>query len=624
MLKKIISLFTVAAAVLCGSLGVCAATKSSTAPNALLIANGIIDWKKSDVGAAAGGDLINSKFLEQAGTTPGDWYPIGLGRLGVRDNYAGYLAVIKDQIEQRYRQPGKLSAAKATEWHRIALAVLAMEGDPTNIGKDENGQSINLIADGTYDRGKTTPLGRQGINGWIWGLITLDSKRYEVPANAFDTRDKIIVEIVRQQLLDGGFALSGKTADADITAMAIQALAPYYNSEKSYTYTQRATKKQVTKTVRQTVDEALTCLSKQQLNTGDFASWGTENVESTDQVVVALCSLGIDPLTDTRFIKNGNTLLDGILKYRMPDGGFIHSYTYDPDNPTSLPNRSNTMASEQTLYTMAAIWRRQEGMRTLYDFRAEQSLLLKKQISELEAKIGQVNAFTKAGELKKLLTAYYALPKSEQCYVNNYWRLSNAAKKRGINVAEIARTTPVTQSPASAESNEVLLYFSNSDREAVDHLPEKLSTEQYVLVTSLLDKLNQSEYFTEKEKYFKKLTAAKAKIAAVQAEIDALNAEIKEKLYPFDKMNLKNKKTVDSIVKRYHALSAYDQQKIERFEDVMKTKTKIDNLLRGIIIAVVLCVIAAVTAVFWVRRVKARQTKKEREMQELAALYKGE
>ena len=59
MLKKIISLFTIAAAVLCGSLGVCAATKSSTAPNALLIANGIIDWKKSDVGAAAGGSTAN-------------------------------------------------------------------------------------------------------------------------------------------------------------------------------------------------------------------------------------------------------------------------------------------------------------------------------------------------------------------------------------------------------------------------------------------------------------------------------------------------------------------------------------------------------------------------------------
>ena len=61
-----------------------------------------------------------------------------------------------------------------------------------------------------------------------------------------------------------------------------------------------------------------------QLDTGDFASWGTENVESTDQVVVALCCLGIDPLKDERFIKNGKTLLDGILKYRMSDGGFVH------------------------------------------------------------------------------------------------------------------------------------------------------------------------------------------------------------------------------------------------------------------------------------------------------------
>ena len=178
-----------------------------------------------------------------------------------------------------------------------------MGGDPTNIGKDSGGKSINLIADGTYDRGKTTPLGRQGINGWIWGLITLDSMSYEVPEGAYYTRDDIIVEIIKQQLTDGGFALSGKTADADITAMALQALAPYYNSEKSYTYTQRVNKKKVTKAVYQIVDEALECLSKQQLDTGDFASWGTENVESTDQVVVALCSLGIDPLTDKRFMK---------------------------------------------------------------------------------------------------------------------------------------------------------------------------------------------------------------------------------------------------------------------------------------------------------------------------------
>ncbi len=623
MLKRITAVILLIITVFTCSVCVCADTPhSGGAYDIMSVANGIIKWKKSDVGSASDGFLINDKFLELAGTTPGDWFPIGLGRLGIKDNNAGYLAVIKDRIEERYKQSGKLSAAKATEWHRIALAVLAMGGDPTNIGKDSGGKSINLIADGTYDRGKTTPLGRQGINGWIWGLITLDSMSYEVPEGAYYTRDDIIVEIIKQQLTDGGFALSGKTADADITAMALQALAPYYNSEKSYTYTQRVNKKKVTKAVYQIVDEALECLSKQQLDTGDFASWGTENVESTDQVVVALCSLGIDPLTDKRFIKNGNTLLDGILKYRMADGGFIHSFTYDPDNPTSLPDKSNTMASEQTLYTMAALWRYKNGMRALYDFRGEQSTALKKRIDDLKARIDGIGA--SANEIKELLAAYYSLPEGERRYVSNYRRLSDAAKKAGVDITEIADTTKVTESPKDSEETAALLYFSASDRKAADNLPAKPSTEQYVLVTSLLDKLKNSEDFEGKEKYLEKLTAAKAAIAAVQAEIDSINSDIKKKLYPFDKMKISDKKTVDGIVKRYNALTEYDRRKIERWEDVIKTKTKIDNLLRGIVIAVVLCVIAAVTAVLLIRRIKLKRRKKEAEMEELAALYKDE
>ena len=61
----------------------------------------------------------------------------------------------------------------------------------------------------------------------------------------------------------------------------------------------------------------------------------------------------------------------------MADGGFIHSFTYDPDNPTSLPDKSNTMASEQTLYTMAALWRYKNGMRALYDSAANKARRLK-------------------------------------------------------------------------------------------------------------------------------------------------------------------------------------------------------------------------------------------------------
>ena len=600
-----------------------AASANSAAADVWTVANGIVEWKKADNGSSPDGYLINEIFLELAGSTPGDWFPIGLGRLGIDDNYGGYLAVIKDQIEERYRQPGKLSAAKATEWHRIALAVLAAGGDPTSIGTDESGNPINLIADGTYDRGKTTPLGRQGINGWIWGLIALDSMRYEIPQDAYYTRDDIIIEILRQQLSDGGFALSGKVSDPDITAMALQALAPYYNSERTYTYTQKVLEKEVTKTVRQIVEEALACLSDLQLETGDFSSWGTQNVESTDQVAVALCCLGINPLEDERFIKNGNTLLDGILRYRMNDGGFVHSFTYDPDNPTSLPDQSNTMASEQTLYTMAAFWRQAEGMRTLYDFRPEQSNAMKQRIADLETKIKGIRASTVKTELEEMLVSFYSIPENERSYVSNYWLLSDAAKSVGINVQKIADVTSVVESPRD-DGETALLYFSASDREAVAKLPEELTTEQYVLVTTLLDKLQQSEDFEEKEEYLQKLSAAKEKIDAVQAEIDSINDEIKEKLYPFESMSLKDKPAVDSIAARYEALNEYDRAKILRWEDVIKTKTQLDNLLRGIVIAVVLCIIAAVTLIFLIRRIRKKRRRKELEMEELASLYESE
>ena len=604
------------------ALAVCpVAAAGGTDPRA--VAAGIIAWKASDVGVSDG-NLLNDAFLALAGTTPGDWYPIGLGRLGITDNSAAYLAVLRDRVEARYAQPGKLSSAKATEWHRIALAVLSMGGDPTAFGRDADGNPINLIADGTYDRGRTASLGRQGLNGWIWGLIALDSMRYEVPDGAYYTRDDILPEILRQQLPDGGFALSGTQSDPDMTAMALQALAPYYNSEKRYTYTKKSTGAQVTVTVRDVVEEALACLSALQLDTGDFASWGTENVESTDQVTVALCSLGIDPLTDPRFIKNGNTLLDGILRYRMPDGGFVHAYTYDPDNPTSLPDRSNSMAGEQTLYTMAALWRQSQGMRTLYDFRPEMSDTMRERIRALETGISGLGQDPAVAVLEQLLTDFYALPADERSYVKGYWTLSDAARAAGVDVDGIADETPVIADDANRTDEKPLLSFTLADRAAVDALPERLTTGQYVTVTALLDRLEQSEAFDGMGRYLARLTAAKREIAAIQAEIDSINAEIREKLYPFEHITLADRGTVENIVRRYRALSDYDRTQIERWEDVARAKTQLDNLLRGMIIGAALLVIAAVTAVLLVRRIRRRRRKKERDMEALAEEFRDD
>lgn len=527
---------------------------------------GIINWKKRDVGSSPDGYLINNTFLELAGTTPGDWFPIGLGRYGYPDNDQAYLAVIADKVSKRYCQSEKLSASKATEWHRISLAILAMGGDPTKIGRDADGKPINLIADGTYNRGKTAPLGKQGINGWIWGLIALDSMRYPIPSGSYYSRDDIIREILRCQLPDGGFALTGQVSDPDITAMALQALAPYQSSTKAYSY-QDKNKTQRTKSVKEVTGEALSALSKMQGSDGGYASWGTQNVESACQVVVALCCLGINPETDPRFIKNGKTAVDGIMKYRMSDGGFMHSLTADPDNPSSVPNKSNSMASEQTLYTLVALYRYRNGMRTLYDFRPESKKLPAAAVSSSLVKKNTVSS----------------QPKEEN-------KLSSSSVPSG--------------------KQESVGLFTQADQKAADALPENPTTEQYTQVVQLLDKLEKSANFDRKSSYLKKLQAAKGKIEVVQGAVDRLNQDIAEKLYPIESLTLADRQTVYDIAGRYDALSGYDQKKVSHSGDIFRAKTQVDSLQRAVVVSAVLVPVAAGAAAYLLTRAKKRKKAK--------------
>ena len=290
---------------------------------------GIMAQKRSVLGLSETDNLLSGDELTYAGSTAADWLPIGLSRCGVEDDYDAYLAALQTYVEQKYREPDKLDRVKATEWHRISLAVLACGGDPTHFGKDENGNDINLIADGVYDRGKTMDIGAQGLNGWLWGLITLDSMTYNIPPKSSYTRMEMVKKILSFQLPDNGFNLrfaQGSTADPDITAMAIQALAPYYWDS--------------TFNVKDPVDKALSCQSELQLDTGDFRSWGTRNSESVSQIIVALCSIGIDPQNDPRFIKNGINLLDALFYYSRRTAASPTPTIQTPATPSPLRVRA--------------------------------------------------------------------------------------------------------------------------------------------------------------------------------------------------------------------------------------------------------------------------------------------
>ena len=571
----------------------------------------IIDWKKMTVGSTSDGYLINDTFLTQAGTTPGDWYPIGLGRLGVQDNQAGYLAVINDNVQKRYETTAKLDKAKATEWHRISLAVLASGGNPRRMG--ENGD-IDLIADGTYNRVDAKGnglLGKQGINGFIWGLIALDSMQYEVPENAYYSRDDIILNILNRQLADGGWALTGNVSDPDITAMAIQSLAPYYNSEKEYTYENKKIQSdgtQITKKVRGVVDEGVFWLSSVQNEDGGYSSWGTENCESVVQVAVALCSLGIDIFSDSRFIKDGNTIYDAILSYQNADGGFLHSKTYDPENPTSLPDKSNTMASEQTLYGMVAIHRYQNGMRRLYDFRQEQSEALKSQIAQVETQIETINEHTSVSELQGVYNAYWSIPSLERSYVKNYAKLSQLLKEANISYYE----EEMIFNSGDAGVIVPIEIFTDVDMAATDALPTTLTTEYRAEVLRLWNKINNCFDFDDKQTYYIKLEKAKNAIEEIQNEIDDIKAEIKDKLYPFDKISLSDRETIHVLYERYMALSDYDKTQLESsdVEGLLKSKTQVDNLYLAVWISGISILIAGIATVIIIVNVKKRKREK--------------
>ena len=416
-------------------------------------------------GGISGTLLGSDKFTAGASSTATDWMALAMGRFGYFDGegyhfliddgtgYADYLAAMKAYMEATYAaNNGILHSAKATEWHRAVVAIAALGGDPTAFGMYQ-GAPIDLIADGSYACKVNGGPGAQGINGWIWGLLAMDTGMYSVPDDAQYTRETFIKEILRMQLNDGGWVLGGfgSSSDVDITAMTIQALAPYYNDDTVYTYTNASSKTEVSKTVRECVNEALDRLGAMQNANGGYSSWGTDNVESVAQVVVALCALGIDPATDERFVTDsGKTLLDGILRFRLSDGGFCHV----------LNGGWNSMANDQATYALVAYWRQQNGMRALYDMRGSWTAAEKSAIQAAIAAIDSVGDPTAAdykAQLKSALAKFRAVPEDERRYVSNYNQLATTIHDLIGSEAALDTDAPyivsisVTQAPDKTE-----------------------------------------------------------------------------------------------------------------------------------------------------------------------------
>ena len=306
--------------------------------------------------AAEGNDLLSdADFLRlNAGTGTGDWAAFAMARYSTVDaagetvyyyggGYDAYLAALEEKLAAFYAATGVTSGAKLTEYFRMGLALTALGGDCREI-----------IAAATLNN--PTPLKRQSIITLDFALLSLNALALPVPENAAHTPREYVERILSLQMADGGWSLTpvpGAQADEDVTAMTLTALGPCYRAGD--------------KTVTAAVEKALSMLSARQSNNGDFATYGLANCESTAQVLTALTSLGIDPYKDTRFIKKGKTVVDGLLRYRLADGSFTHAYTRDPENDAAEAGGYNYLATDQAAYALVSLWRQQQGQNALYD-----------------------------------------------------------------------------------------------------------------------------------------------------------------------------------------------------------------------------------------------------------------
>lgn len=279
----------------------------------------------------------------QVGSIGGEWAVLGLARSGYdvpEEYYEKYYATVEAYVKSL---DGNLHDKKYTEYSRVIVALSSIGKDARNVAGYDLTKAL-----GDYD--KTI---WQGMNGPIWALIALDSGDYPVAQNpdakTQAAREMYIQRILECQLPDGGWSLFGGTSaassgdgvsDPDITGMALQALAKYQDKPE----------------VKKATEEAVECMSKMQNDKGGFSTWGTPNSESCVQIIVALCELGI-PLDDERFVKNGNTTLDNLMKFYVKGGGFLH---------TADGSGSNQMASEQGFYALVAAQRAKQGKNSLY------------------------------------------------------------------------------------------------------------------------------------------------------------------------------------------------------------------------------------------------------------------
>lgn len=312
-----------------------------------LMMKGLSDVEKTRKSSTQEALKKAESYLQKTVTSPvvntlsGEWSVLAMARDGYLTDYArnAYLTELYKTLQDK---KGILHHVKYTEYSRVVIALSALNISPTSV----NGYNLlEPLAD-------LKKVSGQGINGSSFALIALDTKKYEIPelknGKTQTTRDALIADILGKEIEGGGWALSGNIADPDVTAMTIQSLVPYMS------------RNDVNAAVNRGIEKLAALQDADGGYSSDFISESgnpVKNLESSAQVVIALSAVDASLIQQEKFMKNGKTLLDELLRYQKEDGSFCHV----------IGEKSDAMATDQGTLALLAWSRAMNGQTRLYD-----------------------------------------------------------------------------------------------------------------------------------------------------------------------------------------------------------------------------------------------------------------
>ena len=226
-----------------------------------------------------------------------------------------------------------IESDKDTELAKAILALTSLGYDATKLYPENSNTPINAI--------EKLNNATHSTSAWSAPYILAAYARDEYSSR--DAEIALVTALIASQGENGAWDEFGTI---DTTANVIAGLSLYANDEDAEIRTK----------VAAAMEKGLSYLSGEQNDDGTYSDlWSGKNSNSTAMVAIALAAAGVDIENDTRFIKNGNTIKDGLLSFALEDNsGF--GYT---DN-----TEFNDYSTEQCFRALIAL----ASERNVYDF----------------------------------------------------------------------------------------------------------------------------------------------------------------------------------------------------------------------------------------------------------------